>query len=154
MRKACLDDAVILLGIYDSANSLFPEELRGDGTIEIMEQVLNENDVYVWEEDGEAAGFVGFGKREGYAELNALYVRRDAQNRGIAGRMLGFFEEANCEKRVHVVSVLKNAPWAIGFYEKNGYEELTEDMAERYGVEGIMVQSWERVLCKAHGMRG
>lgn len=83
---------------------------------------------YVWEEQGQIAALLSFGatqdrdKRGGF-EIWRIYVKKQAQGRGIGNQCLEFAEQEAKKKdyKEAVIWAFQKNHKAISFYEKNGY---------------------------------
>ncbi len=140
--------ADIFAAVYNSANTLFDNGGQYDANGEIfLPQLENdENLVYLTGED--IVGFLSFHRHEQYCELTSLYVRKEFQNQGIGEQLICDFEERIEPGTLTLIKVLKNAPWALNFYQKHRYTFLDDTTADALKALGITEKPWERILRK------
>lgn len=134
--------------IYNNANTLFPEEQRRDAEEAIFYRQLEEDQNYLYQEDDVICGFMSWHKFDKYAELTSLYVRRECQKAGIGGKLLAHFEGQAAGAPCLIVKVLRQAHWALAFYEKRGYRPLNGETCRLMESHGITEKPWEKILCK------
>lgn len=139
----------VFADIYNSANTLFPEQERGTALPDVFEHQLREDEnVIEVREEGKVCGFASYHRYGEHAVLTSLYVRREEMGRGIGRGLL-----LHCEAQVPLggywfVKVLKRAPWAGRFYAWNGYRPL-DGMGEGLAASlGIVPKDWSVVLWK------
>ena len=89
-----------------------------------------------------------FENSEQYSELTSLYVKREFQNRRIGESLIRYFEQKMKPGTPALVKVLKNAPWALIFYQKHGFTFLDAKNTETLKALGITEKPWERILYK------
>ena len=83
-----------------------------------------------------------------YYELTALYAKSEYQRKGVGQKLLHFFEQQIENDGVVFVKVLKNAPWSMNFYLKNGYVPIDPKMREAAESINIRERPWSVVLYK------
>lgn len=135
--------------IYNSANLLFSEKERGAAATPDLfwrQWEQDENYLYV-DEKNEVKGFMPYKEYETYCELTSLYIRLECQNEGIGARLLLYFEE-KCSGKCKIIDVLNNAPWALRFYQKNGYAVITDEVIESHSTMNMKRHPWSTVLYK------
>ena len=136
-----------LVKIYDSANLLFPKEKRCPGTNDIFIQQLEENENYLYlDKKGKPVAFMSYCIREEYYELTSLYVQKDYQKKGIGEELIKFFEKQVPGYMIILIRVLKNAPWAIKFYIKQGYLPIDDKLREK--IINIKEKPWTLIFYK------
>lgn len=140
--------AKVFTDIYNSANTLFPESERADAGEEVFYRQLSEDSNFLYIMEGEACAFMSWHKYAEYYELTSLYVKRQCQGRKAGSELLKYFEEHIMEDACILVKVLKNAPWALIFYKKHGYETLNEETRELLKGWNIKEKSWENIFFK------
>lgn len=129
--KAEIEDVRDLMSIYDSANQLFCKEDRADADLDTFYKMLDESNVYIMYEDIQMPiAFMAFVEKEKYTEMIALYIKTEYQRIGLGQEFISYFEKLNTgNNRILIIRALKNAPWALQFYKKNGYKEIGHKMA-------------------------
>ena len=139
--------AKVFASIYNSANTLFPENARCDAGEEIFYRQLTEDHNFVYIKKDDVCGFVSYHRFAEYYEITSLYVKRDCQRMKIGHHLLSF-AESQIEKDCYIIiKVLKNADWAVRFYQEHGYKPLSEarDLAQAFNLTEKM---WEKILYK------
>ena len=81
------------------------------------------------EHDGRLLGVMGIQDKGDVTLIRHAYVRTRAQQQGIGTRVLRHLESMT-EKPI-LVGTWADAPWAISFYEKNGYSLVSEEQKNR-----------------------
>lgn len=159
IRPARSGDAGTLLGCYDSANQLHKPEERADGDLQTFKDIVETDSVLLIEDHDVVLGWISYKVLNTYLLVTGLYIRQEHQRMGAAQRLLNFvLEDARRQGLSRcVLKVLKNAPWAISFYQKNGFLLLETDSDEPVMQRevALMVEStgltktnWSYVLCK------
>lgn len=80
---------------------------------------------YCYEEDGEIIGVMGIQDMLDVKLIRHAYVRTRKRKGGIGTQLLHSLTE-NQEKPI-LIGTWKDAKWAIDFYLKNGFREVTEE---------------------------
>ena len=82
-----------------------------------------------WDEAGEILGVMGLQVVRDVTLIRHAYVRRDSQGKGIGGALL---EALRAESRSRLlVGTWADARWAIAFYQRHGFELVSEDEKNR-----------------------
>jgi GNAT superfamily N-acetyltransferase len=76
-----------------------------------------------YEDSGELLGVMGIQELGEVTLIRHAYVRTTAQGRGIGGRLLSHLR--GVAKNPLLIGTWADATWAIGFYEKHGFELLS-----------------------------
>jgi N-acetylglutamate synthase-like GNAT family acetyltransferase len=107
------------------------------------------------EHDGRLLGVMGIQDKGDVTLIRHAYVLTRAQQQGIGTRVLRHLESMT-EKPI-LVGTWADAPWAISFYEKNGYSLVSEEQKNRLlrkywsiperQVETSVVLSNQRIGC-------
>jgi N-acetylglutamate synthase-like GNAT family acetyltransferase len=74
---------------------------------------------------GQLAGIMGFQELEAVALIRHAYVRTALQGSGIGSVLLSHIQ--NLSKQSLLVGTWATADWAIGFYQRHGFEIVSED---------------------------
>ena len=139
----------VFADIYNSANELFAENERGTATADIFEsQLINDENYIDVREDGSIDGFMSFRTYGKYYEITSLYIRRECQRKGTGYKLLSHFERQLGNGGVIFVKVLKNAPWSLNFYKKNGYVPVDTEVGKAAKALNITEKAWSVVLYK------
>ena len=78
-----------------------------------------------YEDAGELLGVMGIQELGEVTLIRHAYVRTSAQGRGIGGNLLLHLREL--ANRPLLIGTWADAKWAIGFYEKHGFELLSSE---------------------------
>lgn len=76
-----------------------------------------------YEEDGELLGVMGIQRLREVDLIRHAYVLPESQGRGVGGALLEHLMEA--AERPVLVGTWAAAGWAIGFYRRHGFEQVT-----------------------------
>ena len=82
-----------------------------------------------YEEDGELAGVMGIQDVQDVTLIRHAYVRTAKQNQGIGGRLLSHLRTLT--ERPILIGTWADATWAIRFYEKHGFGQVSPEEKER-----------------------
>ena len=83
---------------------------------------------FVYEENGELLGVIGYEYVEDVALIRHAYVRPGAQRKGIGTLLLHHIESIIMQSQRTmkiIIGTYTTATWAISFYEKHGYRKST-----------------------------
>jgi N-acetylglutamate synthase-like GNAT family acetyltransferase len=96
---------------------------------ELRQQI--EDGVIFWsaEEAGEMLGVMGIQPVQDVSLIRHAYVRTASQRRGVGKLLLDHLLKLTSAPVL--IGTWANATWAIGFYEKNGFQKVTHDEKER-----------------------
>lgn len=135
VRPACLGDGQAVLDCFNCAVQLHKPQERPVSDLATFEELIRTEKVLLYEKEGVVWGWVSYSLRGNYLFISGLYVRQEAQQRGIGQRLLNWvFDEARNQGTAHcVLKVSRNAPWALAFYKKNGFVPLdlfSKDIAQ------------------------
>lgn len=91
---------------------------------EIMDGVL----FWGYEIDNEIVGVMGFQEKGDVSLIRHAYVRTNQRNNGIGGELLAYL--ISLTQRPLLIGTWTSAFWAIGFYEKHGFQVVSETSKE------------------------
>ncbi|MGB4139858.1 MAG: GNAT family N-acetyltransferase [Limnochordia bacterium] len=158
IRQANSCDALHLLDCYDSANHLFGLHERANGDLQTFTELLKTDCVFLLENEGVISGWISYRILTECILLSGLYVRKENQRIGIGQRLFDFMinETRGMGLPLCLAKVLKNAPWAVSFYQKTEFLFLESDAnkpIQKYvlGIveeNGITQSPWSYVLYK------
>jgi len=103
---------------------------------ELTEQISDGVAFSGYEEDGELVGVMGIQDKGEVCLIRHAYVRTSARRKGIGAALLRHLLAAT-EKPV-LIGTWNDASWAIGFYRKNGFRELS-----RAETEALLRRFWK-----------
>lgn len=80
--------------------------------------------------DNEITGFIGYRNKVATALVRGLFVLPEYQRKGIGETLLRSLEESARKDSVKELMLLahKQAHWAVSFYEKHGFYEISQNM--------------------------
>ena len=139
----------IFADIYNSAIELFEENARAAATADIfVSQFENDENFIEIQDDGSIAAFMSYHRYGKCYELTSLYIKREFQRKGMGHKLLCRFEQMVGSDGIIFVKVLKNAPWSLSFYEKNGYLPVDAEMRKTAELLNITEKAWSVVFYK------
>lgn len=96
---------------------------------ELQEEI--EDGVIFWgyEDDGKLIGVMGFQDTGDVNLIRHAYVRTDYRNQGIGGKILNSLKTQKTKPLL--VGTWEDAVWAIGFYQKHGFELVSKEESAR-----------------------
>ncbi len=144
IRLAHPDDRLNLIEVQRRASlasetgDVLQQLLDDPSIIDLDEEMLANNEVFVAEHDGRIVGFATIIAHEGNdAELEGLFVEPDQWRKGIATQLVrAILREAAAwgASRLHVLA----NPNVLGFYEANGFSKVGEQRTQ-LGPIGILM---------------
>ena len=136
IRKCTEDDFETIFEIVNDSAIAYKGVIPDDRWHEPympMEEVRQEIDdgVVFWgfEKDGDLLGVMGIQDRGDVVLIRHAYVRTSSREQGIGANLLRHLESLT-EKPI-LIGTWKAASWAISFYEKNGYYQVSEEEKNR-----------------------
>ena len=139
IRTFCRPDldsvAEIWLKTNLSAHGFVPEEYWQDKFLPVKE-MLGKAEIYVYTDGGEIQGFIGLDGNY----IAGIFVRQEAQSRGIGRELITFVKEKKPELTLHVYE--KNQR-AVRFYEREGFTVQSGDVDENTG-EWELLMIWKQ----------
>lgn len=105
-------------------------------------------------DDDEIIGFIGYRNKGTTALVRGLFVLPEYQRKGIGETLFRHLEELARKDSVKELMLLahKQAHWAVSFYEKHGFHEVSKNMnilLEKYWAplpEGLQCAANENVM--------
>lgn len=82
-----------------------------------------------YEEEGEVVGVMGIQEVQDVTLIRHAYVRPEKQGQGIGGRLLTTLREK--AERPLLIGTWAAAEWAISFYEKHGFRQVSPTEKDR-----------------------
>ncbi len=146
IRRGVVDDAPVVADIYLSsrrdAGARIPRLAHTEDDVRtwFATIVLVEHEVWVAEADGRAVAMMVLRGES----LDQLYVRPDAQRRGIGARLLAHAKRGRARLRLYTFE--SNEP-AREFYEKHGFRQIAygDGTANEEGAPDILYE-WRGIL--------
>ena len=96
---------------------------------ELREEIADGVEFWVCEEDGTLTGVMGIQPVEDVTLIRHAYVRTAAQRRGIGAQLLGHL--LGMAATPVLIGTWADATWAIRFYEKHGFRQVSRETKER-----------------------
>jgi GNAT superfamily N-acetyltransferase len=96
---------------------------------ELRQEIGDAVQFWGYESDGELIGIMGIQDKSDVALIRHAYVKTARRNQGIGTKLLRHLESMTTKPIL--IGTWTNATWAIRFYEKNGYRQLSRTDTER-----------------------
>ena len=100
-------------------------------TLEELNEEINDG-VLFWgyEIDNEIVGVMGLQEKGEVSLIRHAYVRTDQRSKGIGGHLLSFLITDTDTDKTILIGTWESAFWAIGFYEKHGFQVVSKESKE------------------------
>ena len=96
---------------------------------ELQGQIDDGVEFWCYREEGMILGVMGIQDKGDVTLIRHAYVRTDARNRGIGGKLLRHLEELTAKPIL--IGTWADATWAIDFYKKHGFRLVSFEEKER-----------------------
>jgi len=142
MIRKCTDDDLPALHtiINDAARAykgVIPEDRWHEPYMpmdELREEICDGVQFWGYESDGKLIGVMGIQDKGDVALIRHAYVKTARRKQGIGTKLLRYLESMTTKPIL--IGTWTNATWAIRFYEKNSYRQLsridTEHLLKKY----------------------
>lgn len=97
---------------------------------ELEEEIDAGIEFYGWVENGDVIGVMGIQRVLDVTLIRHAYVLTEHQRKGIGGRLLKHLVDLT-ESQDILIGTWEDADWAVHFYEKNGFELVSQKEKER-----------------------
>ena len=155
IRKAIESDIDSMTLIYNDSIKIFPPSIRKESDCNLFKNVFNKSIVYIVEKSNvnKLIGWIACENYPEYTFIVGLYLLIDEQRKGIGTKLLNYcidtMKNKNC--KLIILNVLKNAPWSIEFYKKNGF--MIYDTTSKHGtgfnvLKTRTINDWELLMYK------
>ncbi len=132
IRRCGTEDVTAILAIVNSAAEAYRGVIPADRWREpYMERSELEAEIadgvafWGWEDDGELVGVMGIQALEDVDLIRHAYVAPGSQGRGVGGTLIAHLEQLT--DRQVLVGTWAAAEWAIRFYRRHGFEQVTPE---------------------------
>ena len=136
IRRCGVEDLAAILAIVNAAAEAYRGVIPGDRWREpYMEREELEAEIadgvafWGYEADGELVGVMGIQALEEVDLVRHAYVAPGRQGRGIGGELIAHLQRLT--DRQVLVGTWAAAEWAIRFYRRHGFEQVTPEQKER-----------------------
>lgn len=137
MIRTCTNaDAAEMLAIINDAAQAYKGHIPPDRwhepymTMEYLRKEIDSGVVFWgWEESGRLVGVMGIQDVRDVTLIRHAYVRTSERGKGIGGKLLRHLK--TLATRPTLVGTWAAATWAIRFYEKHGFRQVTWEEKER-----------------------
>jgi ribosomal protein S18 acetylase RimI-like enzyme len=156
IRKAIESDIISMTFIYNDSIKLFPSNVRIESDYSLFKELFETNNVIIVEKKDvtKTIGWIAYKIHQKYSFIVGLYLLIDEQRKGIGTKLLNHcindLVKENC--KLIILYVLKNAPWSIEFYKKNGfkiYDNKTHEYGKDYDIiKEKTINDWELLMYK------
>ena len=155
IRKAIESDIDSIALIYNDSIRIFPSNVRRESDYKLFKEIFETSNIFIAEESDttKPIGWIAYKNNSKYTFIIGLYLIIDEQRKSIGtellNRCIDTFKKENC--KLITLNVLKNAPWSIEFYKKNGF--MIYDTAFEYGndlniLKTKEIKDWEYLMYK------
>jgi len=96
---------------------------------ELIREIADGIEFWVWEQEGRVIGVMGIQDKGDLVLIRHAYVRSQARQRGVGTALLRHLE--GLAAKPILVGTWTDATWAVSFYEKNGYHQVTREESRR-----------------------
>lgn len=103
---------------------------------ELLREINDGVAFWGYEVSGELAGVMGIQEVRDVTLIRHAYVRTSAQGQGIGGKLLSHLRQL--AKNPLLIGTWADAKWAIGFYEKHGFQLLSPQQKDK-----ILPEYWK-----------
>ena len=97
---------------------------------ELKEEIDAGIEFYGWVENGDVIGVMGIQRVLDVTLIRHAYVLTEHQRKGIGGRLLKHLVDLT-ESQDILIGTWEDADWAVHFYEKHGFELVSQKEKER-----------------------
>ena len=97
---------------------------------ELKEEIDAGIEFYSWVENGDVIGVMGIQRVLDVTLIRHAYVLTEHQRKGIGGRLLKHLVDLT-ESQDILIGTWEDADWAVHFYEKHGFELVSQKEKER-----------------------
>lgn len=92
---------------------------------ELKEEIHNGVEFYCYFDSDQILGVIGIQSKGRVNLIRHAYVRTDQQHKGIGGKLVRFLSKLS--QKPMLVGIWKDAAWAIAFYQKNGFQRVSDE---------------------------
>ena len=139
IRRLSTAELPVVLDIINAAANRYSGVIPTDCyhepymTPDELKREMSAMEFYGWIEDGKMAGVAGFQPVADVTLIRHAYVLPEHQRKGIGTRLLDHLKNLTKTRRL-LVGTWAAATWAVGFYQKYGFELLPEkdELLARY----------------------
>jgi N-acetylglutamate synthase-like GNAT family acetyltransferase len=96
---------------------------------ELREEIHHGVTFWGFEEDNELLGVMGIQHVQDVTLIRHAYVHPNKQNKGIGGKLLSFLKQGTT--RPILIGTWADARWAVAFYEKHGFRQVSNKEKNR-----------------------
>lgn len=119
------DGATAYKGVIPEDRYHEPYMSKEELSVQLEEKVV----FYCYEEDGEVTGVMGIQDVQDVTLIRHAYVKTDRRGRGTGKKLLAYL--ISTTQKPVLIGTWKDAVWAIGFYQKQGFT-LTGEQEKEY----------------------
>ena len=153
--KATEEDIDDITYIYNDSIKIFPSDIRRDSDRNSFLDFFNSNKIYIIERTdlSKKIGWIAYKTNQNNIFISGLYLLCNEQKKGNGTKILNFCSELlwNNNYKIITLHALKNAPWSIEFYKRNGfiiYDQNIECKNELECINTEEIKNWEILMYK------
>jgi len=153
--KATEEDIDDITYIYNDSIKIFPSDVRKDSDKNLFYYFYNYNNVYIAERTdiSKKIGWIAYKINQNHIFIAGLYLLQNEQRKGNGTKLLNYCFESLWKNNYKIITLnaLKNAPWSIEFYKRNGFtvfDQRNEYKNELEYIKTEEIRDWEIVMYK------
>jgi len=153
--KATEKDIDNITCIYNDSIKIFPSNVRKDSDRNLFCDFYNSNNVYIAERTdiSKKIGWIAYKTNKSHIFITGLYLLQDEQRKGNGTKLFNYCFESLWKNNYKIITLnaLKNAPWSIEFYKRNGFTVFDPKNEYKNELEYIKtedIKAWEIVMYK------
>jgi GNAT superfamily N-acetyltransferase len=153
--RATEEDIDEMTCIYNDSIKIFPSDARKDSDRNILCDVFNSNIVFIAERTdiSKKIGWIAYRINTNYISIAGLYFLLNEQRKGNGTKLLNYCFKTLWKNNYKIITlhVLKNAPWSIEFYKRNGFTIYDQNIGckkESDYLKTEEIKNWEILMYK------
>jgi len=149
--KATEEDIDDMTCIFNDSIKIFPSDVRRDSDRNNLCDIFNSNNVYIVERTdiSKKIGWIAYRINQNNIFISGLYFLFNEQRKGNGTKILNYCFESLWKNNYKIITLhaLKNAPWSIEFYKRNGFTIFDKENESEY-INTEEIQKWEILMYK------
>jgi N-acetylglutamate synthase-like GNAT family acetyltransferase len=136
IRKCTPGDLAVIYSIINEAAAVYKGVIPTDcwkepymPDYELRQEIEHGVEFWGCEQNGELVGVMGIQHVLDVTLIRHAYVCKNLQDKGVGGQLLAFLLKQT--QKPILIGTWRDAYWAINFYEKHGFVQVTGDEKDR-----------------------
>lgn len=132
IRRCSTSDAAVITAVINDAAEAYRGKIAPDcfhdpymSLAELEQELARGVEFWGFYQDDELVGVMGLQDRGPVSLIRHAYVRTRTRGKGVGTQLLKHLEQLT-DKAI-LIGTWLDATWAVSFYEKHGYRQLTRD---------------------------